>query len=149
MPSFRSSCMKKKNECAAPFRHGTTHSPDFIETVLNLYDPEQFQDDEYDRDDEQNVNPIAGVKSGPAKITEQPEDYQNDYDDPKQRHVITPLKMICLYVAWLFNQVAVDLPFQQDEDAGRDGKDRHNDAQTRETQAEQCDQSIQDEPNGQ
>jgi hypothetical protein len=40
---------------------------------------------------------------------------------------------------WLKNQTAVDLTAQQDENAGRDGKDRHDYWQTRKAQAEQCD----------
>ena len=55
----------------------------------------------------------------------------------------------CVETTRSSDRVAVDLAFQQDEDAGRDGEDRHNYAQARKTQAEQCDQPVQDEPDGQ
>jgi hypothetical protein len=51
-----------------------------------------------------------------------------------------------LEAAWSLDRVAVDLTAQQDEDASRDGEDRHNNAQAREAQAEQCNQTVQNEP---
>jgi hypothetical protein len=49
---------------------------------------------------------------------------------------------------WSLDRVAVDLPTQQDENTGGEGKDRHYHAQACKAQAEQCDQPIQDEPDG-
>ena len=53
-----------------------------------------------------------------------------------------------LEATWSVDRVAVDLTVQQDEDASRDGEDRHNYGQARKAQAEQCDQPVQDKPNG-
>jgi len=44
---------------------------------------------------------------------------------------------------------AFDLSAQQDEDASRNGKQPHDQTQAAKTQAEHCNQPIQDEPDGQ
>jgi hypothetical protein len=49
----------------------------------------------------------------------------------------------------MLDRVAVELTTQQDEDAGCNGKDSHYDGQARKAQAEQCNQPVQDEPDGQ
>jgi hypothetical protein len=49
----------------------------------------------------------------------------------------------------MLDRVAVELTLNQDEDTGCNGKDRHNYAQAGKAQAEQCNQSVQDEPYGQ
>jgi hypothetical protein len=55
--------------------------------------PKELQNDEYDDDNDQNVNPTAGFREArtdvPAEKAEQPQDEQNDDDCPQ--HEISPL----------------------------------------------------------
>jgi hypothetical protein len=52
------------------------------------------QNDEYDHDNNQNVNPIAGARESwayvPTQEAEQPQDEQNHYDSPQ--HEISPFE---------------------------------------------------------
>jgi hypothetical protein len=55
---------------------------------------EQVQDDEYDDNDDQDVDPIAGfgeaMKYIPSKSAKQPQDQQNNDDSPQ--HEISPFE---------------------------------------------------------
>jgi hypothetical protein len=59
-----------------------------------LHYPKQVQYDQYDGDDDQSMNPTAGLREPgtdvPAEKAEQPQDYQ-DYDDSPQ-HEISPFE---------------------------------------------------------
>jgi hypothetical protein len=67
----------------------------WISAALEVYDPKQFQDDEYDGDHDQKVNPTADFREPradvPAEKSKQPKDYEN-YDDGPQ-HGIPPFKL--------------------------------------------------------
>jgi hypothetical protein len=100
------------------------------------------------------VNPIARARESwtyvPTEKAEQPQDYQN-YDNGPQ-HEISPFEgsLKDLFgVTGSLDRAAVVLATQQDEDASRNGEDPHDHFQARKTQAEQCDQPVQDEPDAQ
>jgi len=52
-----------------------------------MYHPKELQDNEYDGDDDQNVNPTASFREAWTYIAtekaEQPQDYQNHDDGPQ------------------------------------------------------------------
>jgi hypothetical protein len=85
------------------------------------------QNDEDDGNHDQDVNPIAGARESrtyiPAEKAEQPQDKQNHDDGPQ--HEVFPFDAR-LNATRLLDRVAVNLAAQQDEDAGRNGKDRQN-----------------------
>jgi hypothetical protein len=66
----------------------------FCRTTEWLCNPKESQDNEDDSNDDQNVNPIAGLgKTGtdpPAEKAQQPQDEQNYYDGPQ--HEISPFE---------------------------------------------------------
>jgi hypothetical protein len=66
----------------------------FCRTAEWLYNPKEMQDNKYYGDNNQNVNPIAGLgKTGtdpPAEKAQQPQDEQNYYDGPQ--HEISPFE---------------------------------------------------------
>jgi hypothetical protein len=68
------------------------------------------QNDEYDSDDDQKVNPTAELRESWTDIStekaEQPQDYQNHDDSPQHR--ISPSNDLS-EATWSSDQVAVDL----------------------------------------
>jgi hypothetical protein len=54
------------------------------------------QNDKDDSNDDQDMDPTANFRETwadpPAEETKQPQDYQNNDDDPQQRHGISPNK---------------------------------------------------------
>jgi hypothetical protein len=68
-----------------------------------LQDSKQVQYDQYDRKYDQDVHPAAGFWETwtyiPTKKAEQPNNYQNDDDNPNERHEISP-SLTYLMIYW-------------------------------------------------
>jgi hypothetical protein len=63
-------------------------------SARGLYHPKEVQDDEYDSDHDQSVNPTAGLREAwtyvPTEKAQQPQDYQNHDNGPQ--HEISPFE---------------------------------------------------------
>ena len=68
--------------------------PGQIVEALEVYNPKQFQYDEYDGDNDQKVDPTASAREAwtyvPTEETEQPQYYENHDNSPQ--HEISPFE---------------------------------------------------------
>jgi hypothetical protein len=92
---------------------------------MDLYDMQKVQNNQYDGDHDQSMDPTSSARKPWADIrtqeTEQPQNDKN-YDDSPQ-HEISPFLIDRLDASRSGDRSAVDLAAQQDEDASRDGND--------------------------